>query len=137
MSKEITQDILKKINQIKQEKAERGSKLNNQISEGGGFMGFDISKEGLSEFRKNIKDSNAGKENPLDEIKEMKNSLNTPNSNLEFKSKINSQPNNSYNIGNSNQNSDIINQISQPKIGAKEALGEMLKDVSGTQSKEK
>lgn len=62
MSKQITDDILKKIGQIKQQKAEQTK--DNQNNQGNNknsmdnFMGFNISKEGLSQFKKNKQSDN-------------------------------------------------------------------------------
>lgn len=67
-NKQITDDILKKINQIKQDKVDKNnSKGSNNSSSAtvDPFMGFNISKEGLSQFKKS-KEPNV---NPLNDFK--------------------------------------------------------------------
>ncbi len=80
MSKEITSDILNKINQIKQKKTDK----ENNSKPVDPFMGFDISKEGLSHFKKS-KESNFnekfGKETTKDSDYKLNSNINVSNTN--------------------------------------------------------
>jgi hypothetical protein len=82
MSKEITSDILNKINQIKQKKTDK----ENSSKPVDPFMGFDITKEGLSQFKK-AKESNLNDKIIKDSEFKVGNNSNSNNNNL--KSAIN------------------------------------------------
>lgn len=80
MSKEITSDILNKINQIKQKKTDK----ENSTKPVDPFMGFDISKEGLSQFKKSKEsnfDNKFEKENFKDNDFKLNSNVNINNSN--------------------------------------------------------
>lgn len=72
MSKEITSDILNQIKQIKQKKSEK----ENNSKPVDPFMGFDISKEGLSQFKKS-KESNYNDKFDNDNSKDIEYKLNS------------------------------------------------------------
>lgn len=58
MSKEITTDILNKINQIKRDKAEKNAQYNRNAEKNDNLLEFNISRGGLAEYKKDNKPIN-------------------------------------------------------------------------------
>lgn len=121
MSKQIAGDILKKISEIKKNKSNNEK---NSITSKDPFMGFDISKKGLSNY---IKDD--GSNSNLEELKNINSNKMTDigSSKLDVKKELKE-------FRNENNNSNLINNNKGEYVSGKNSMNNIIKNSNNNVS---